>query len=184
MPGGGRRGPKVRIWSAASSTGQEPYTIAMLIHEFAEYHAHLGVHATDFSILATDISSRVLSQAIEGSYQQFELDRGLDNRYLEKYFQQQGDKWVVKPELASMVEFRKTNLVQPISHLGAFDVIFCRNVLIYFDFETKKNIISQFHHMLNKDGLLILGASENLYTIDGFHSLTLGSTMVYKKKDG
>jgi chemotaxis protein methyltransferase CheR len=155
-----RKGSKVTIWSAASSTGQEPYTIAMLIDEYVKRNPG-GASMDDFEIIATDISPKVLSKAIAGSYNDMEISRGLSGERREKYFVKSENSWVIKDELRAIVEFRRMNLTEPFTRLGGVDVIFCRNVLIYFDEETKSRIFSQFSEMLSDTGFLILGAVEN-----------------------
>lgn len=177
-----RRGPKVRIWCAAASTGQEPYSIAMLIHEYAAQMNNPEVSAEDFSIIATDISEDVLSVAMAGEYNELEIRRGLSADRVEKYFDTAGNKIVINRNIRSMVEFRQMNLVKPFTMLGEVDLIFCRNVLIYFDDNTKKKIFSQFDLMLPADGYLVLGSSENIYNMtDKFESVKLGNTIVYRK---
>ena len=126
----GRR--SVRIWCAAGSTGQEPYSLAMTLKE-------MGAALTGWrvEIIATDLSQEVLEKAKAGVYSQFEVQRGLPIQMLMKYFKQTGETWQVNPELRAMIQHRQLNLLQDFSHLGTFDVIFCRNVLIYFDQETE-----------------------------------------------
>lgn len=175
--------PRVRIWSAASSTGQEPYSIAMLIHEFAQANRHRGIDPKDFEILATDISVEVLTQAMKGEYKPVEIGRGLPDRLREKYFREEGGVWFIDECIRQMVEFRQINLVNPISMLGSFDVIFCRNVLIYFDDTTKASIFDQCAQMLDNDGYLILGATENTFqTTRKFESERHGQALVYRKR--
>ncbi len=177
-----RRGAKVNVWSAASSTGQEPYTLAMLIYEYARANAYLDIAQDDFRILATDISTEALAKALAGKYNEMEIKRGLPPGYLDKYFEKKGNEWVIQDALRSMVEFRQINLINPFNTLGSFDVIFCRNVLIYFDDNAKTRIFDQFYQMLANDGFFLLGSSENIYGMtDKFSSLRYGATIVYKK---
>ena len=180
-----RSGPKVSIWSAGASTGQEPYSLAMLIREYAQANSHLGILKEDFGLLATDISSEALSKAMVGRYTKIEMNRGLSTDRVEKYFAEEGNHWVIKSPMRNMVDFRQVNLIKPFATLGAFDVILCRNVLIYFDISVKNRIIHQFYEMLSEDGFLFLGVTENLYTIlersDGFESIRHGDTLIYKK---
>jgi len=149
-----------RIWSAASSSGQEAYSIAITAAEYAR------LNGTNFAaqIVATDISRQVLTQAKSGIYSDLELKRGLNANYLQRYFVPEiaSKKWQIKPNLKQMVEFRYFNLLDNFGALGLFDVIFCRNVLIYFDQNTKKNILQKLYLSLKKGGFLILGASESL----------------------
>lgn len=177
-----RKGAKVRIWSAASSTGQEPYCLSMLISEYVQVNKYLGISAEDFEIMATDISSKVLAQAIAGEFGEFEIGRGLPPSVRDKYFIKDERKWIVKDEIKKLVEFRRLNLMEPFTMLGGFDVIFCRNVLIYFDDNAKRRIFDQFHSMLPDDGFLLLGASESTYGItDQFKSVRTKETIIYKK---
>lgn len=173
---------KIRIWSAGSSTGQEPYTIAILIHEYIEKHGYTGVSADDFSILASDISPVALSKAIVGIYRKSEVARGLSDDYLNKYFTLNNRQYKIKNSLRNMVEFKSINLAEPFSLIGEFDIIFCRNVLIYFDEKTKKQIFENFARILSKQGCMILGATENTYSItDKFKSVHHGDTIFYVK---
>ncbi|HSQ42649.1 MAG TPA: protein-glutamate O-methyltransferase CheR [Fibrobacteraceae bacterium] len=179
-----RRGAKVRIWSAASSTGQEPYSIAMSILEVLRMRQCPGVEADDFEILATDVSPRVLAKAIQGRYQQQDVARGLQNEMLSRYFVPMGEnEYQAKEGIRRLVEFRNFNLTSDLSRLGAFDLIFCRNVLIYFSEEVKKTILRQMHAMLSAEGVLILGSAENLYNLnDGFTSIHHQGSVYYRKR--
>lgn len=178
-----RKGSKARIWCAASSTGQEPYCLAMLIYQYVESAKYRGITANDFSIVGTDISSKVLAQAISGEFSDYELKRGLQESYVKKFFSKsENDKWLVDQKIRDMVEFRRLNLMEPFSMLGGFDAIFCRNVLIYFDDAAKRNILEQFHHMLADDGFLVLGGTESTYGItEKFKSARYKETIIYKK---
>lgn len=177
-----RKGPKVSIWSAGSSTGQEAYSLAMLVYEYARQNRYEGIAKEDFGILATDISIGILSRAIEGQYDEMEVRRGLSEEYLNKFFIKDGKKWILDTLIRSMVEFRQINLVKPLSMLGGFDLILCRNVLIYFDNVTKVSILDQFYDLLADDGYLIIGATENLYTLtDRFTSIHFNETVLYQK---
>jgi chemotaxis protein methyltransferase CheR len=151
----GRR--SVRIWCAAGSTGQEPYSLAMTLKE-------MGAALTGWriEIIATDLSQEVLEKAKAGVYSQFEVQRGLPIQMLMKYFKQTGETWQINPELRAMIQHRQLNLLQDFSHLGTFDVIFCRNVLIYFDQETKINIFNRLARQIEPDGFLVLGAAETV----------------------
>lgn len=177
-----RRGNKVAIWSAASSTGQEAYTISMLINEYLGTGRD-GVVPQDFLITGTDISSEVLAKAMAGEYTSSEIARGVSSQRLAKHFEEVDNKWVVKPHLRSIVEFRQLNLVNSFTHLGGFDIIFCRNVLIYFDDDTKRSIFNQIVSMLSDEGILILGSAENIYGLcDELESFSCGSSIFYRKK--
>ncbi|GJD34485.1 CheR family methyltransferase [Methylobacterium aerolatum] len=151
----GRR--KLRIWCAAASTGQEPYSIAMLLQE-----AGARLSGWQVDILATDISLDVLEKARLGIYSQFEVQRGLPVQWLLKHFTQTGDQWQISPSLRAMVEYRPFNLLHGFEALGQFDVIFCRNVLIYFDAPTKSDILTRFGTSLAPGGALLLGAAETV----------------------
>ncbi len=146
-----------RIWCAAASTGQEPYTLAMILKEEA---AKLNGWRVD--IVGTDISHEALERAKSGIYTQFEVQRGLPIQLLVKYFKQQGDKWQIAPEIRSAVQYRGFNLLSEFAGLGNFDVIFCRNVLIYFDQKTKGTILDRMAKLLPADGLLYLGGAETV----------------------
>ncbi len=151
----GRR--RLRIWCAAASTGQEPYSIAMLLQEAAPRLAGWQV-----DLIATDICTEVLEKAKLGLYSQFEVQRGLPVQWLLKYFTQMGEQWQIAQSLRSMVEFRYLNLLHGFEALGTFDVIFCRNVLIYFDAPTKSEILGRFGTSLAPGGSLLLGAAETV----------------------
>ncbi len=150
----------IRIWSAASSTGQEPYSIAMCLKEKAAQLA-----GWRFEIVATDLSQEVLEKSKAGIYSQFEVQRGLPIQLLVKYFTQTGELWQINADVRGMVQHRPLNLLQDFSHLGKFDVIFCRNVLIYFDQDTKANIFERMGKMVEPDGMLMLGAAESVVGI-------------------
>ncbi|MGR7994613.1 CheR family methyltransferase [Xanthobacter sp. ZOL 2024] len=161
-------GQKLRIWCAAASTGQEPYSLAMLLDE---HMALIGARRVD--IVGTDLSSDVLERARGGRYNQFEVQRGLGVQQLLKHFSKVDDWWEVKAHLRAMVEFRKFNLLEPYHGLGTFDIIFCRNVLIYFDTPTKADILGRMARVLAPDGYLVLGAAETVIGIsDAFKLLT------------
>jgi chemotaxis protein methyltransferase CheR len=150
----------LRIWSAASSTGQEPYSIAMCLKELGAALAGWRVE-----ILATDLSQGVLEKARTGIFSQFEVQRGLPIQMLVKHFTQVGELWQLNADIRAMVQHRQLNLLQDFSHLGTFDVIFCRNVLIYFDPDTKLGIFDRLAKALDPDGMLLLGAAESVVGI-------------------
>jgi chemotaxis protein methyltransferase CheR len=147
----------VRIWCAAGSTGQEPYSLAMCLKE-------MGAALTGWriEIIATDLSQEVLEKARAGIYSQFEVQRGLPIQMLVKYFKQTGETWQINPELRAMIQHRQLNLLHDFAQLGTFDVIFCRNVLIYFDQDTKINIFNRLARQIEPDGFLVLGAAETV----------------------
>jgi chemotaxis protein methyltransferase CheR len=147
----------VRIWCAAGSTGQEPYSLAMCLKEMESQLAGWRVE-----IIATDLSQEVLEKSKTGLYSQFEVQRGLPIQLLVKYFKQNGEFWQINPDIRAMVQHRQLNLLHDFSQLGTFDVIFCRNVLIYFDQDTKINIFSRLCKIMEPDGFLVLGAAETV----------------------
>ncbi len=150
---------RVRVWSAACSTGQEPYSIAMTLAEV------LGP-STRLEITATDLSEQVLAQAREGRYSQLEVNRGLPAPMLVRYFRRNGADWQLSDDLRRQITFVKHNLLdQPPA--GPFDIVFLRNVLIYFDLETKRSILSRVHRVLRPGGFLVLGAAETTIGVDG-----------------
>jgi chemotaxis protein methyltransferase CheR len=150
----------LRIWCAASSTGQEPYSIAMCLKELGSALAGWRVE-----IIGTDLSQAVLEKSRAGIFSQFEVQRGLPIQLLVKYFTQIGELWQLNPEIRSMVQYRQLNLLHDFSQLGKFDVIFCRNVLIYFDQETKARIFERLSKVVESDGFMVLGAAESVVGI-------------------
>jgi chemotaxis protein methyltransferase CheR len=147
----------IRIWCAAGSTGQEPYSLAMCLKEMSA-----AITGWRIEILATDLSQEVLEKSKAGIYSQFEVQRGLPIQLLVKYFTQTGEFWQVNAEIRAMVQHRQLNLLHDFSHLGVFDVIFCRNVLIYFDQDTKIHIFGRLAQATEPDGFLALGAAETV----------------------
>lgn len=148
---------KIRIWSAACSTGQEPYSLAMIVDEEARNLAGWTV-----DIVATDIAETVLKKAKDGVYTHFEAQRGLPAQHLVRYFSKRKDNWVISQHIRSRVDFRQQNLMADFSALGQFDVIFCRNVLIYFAPDQKRDVLSRMAQRLSPDGFLVLGAAESV----------------------
>ncbi|MXQ11689.1 CheR family methyltransferase [Microvirga makkahensis] len=151
---------RLRIWCAAASTGQEPYSLAMLLKE-----ASARMPGWQIDIVATDISNEVLEKARAGIYNQFEVQRGLPIRLLVKYFTQKGDQWQIASDIRSMVDFRYLNLIEDFGRLGPFDIVYCRNVLIYFDTQTKADVLRRIAQQMPPDGALVLGASETILGI-------------------
>jgi chemotaxis protein methyltransferase CheR len=149
-----------RIWCAAASTGQEPYSLAMILHEEAARLA--GWH---YDIVGTDLSSAVLVKAAAGAYSHFEVQRGLSAQRLIAHFDQTETGWRIKPALRVHVTFRQFNLLDNPRALGQFDVVFCRNVLIYFDPATKSQVLASVSQVTNDDGFLFLGGAETAYGI-------------------
>jgi len=150
----------LKIWCAASSSGQEPYSLAMLLKEESA-----KLPGWNFSITATDISHEILDQAKEGTYTQFEVQRGLPITLLMKYFTQNGDKWTINDDIKRMIDFKYFNLLDPMSSIGQFDIIFCRNVLIYFDQPTKKDVMERMNRQMSDDGFFFLGGAETVLGI-------------------
>jgi chemotaxis protein methyltransferase CheR len=148
---------RIRIWCAAASTGQEPYSLAMSLKEMGD-----RISGWRIEIVATDISNEVLEKARSGIYSQFEVQRGLPISLLLKYFTQIGDNWQIAPSIRAMVQFRPLNLIGDFAHLGIFDVVFCRNVLLYFDQETKTRVLDRVACVMDREGYLVLGAAETV----------------------
>ena len=158
---------RIRIWCAAASTGQEPYSLAMTLLEMGR-----SVAGWEIEIIATDYSTPVLEKAKSGIYSQFEVQRGLPIQLLIKYFNQVGETWQIAPGIRAMVQYRSLNLLHNFTHLGPFDVVFCRNVLIYFDQQTKIQVLDRIAQVIRDDGFLVLGAAETVVGLtDGFKPL-------------
>ncbi len=154
-------GQRLRIWSAACSSGQEPYSLSMSIDEYER--SNLGQLRGGAQIVATDLSGGILNAAKSAEYDSLSVARGLSQDRLARYFDQLGPgRWAVKPPLRNRVEFRAMNLLDSYSMLGKFDIVFCRNVLIYFSADVKKDILRRIHGTLKPGGYLMLGASEAL----------------------
>jgi chemotaxis protein methyltransferase CheR len=147
----------IRIWCAACSTGQEPYSLAMSLKEMGAVLSGWRVE-----IIATDLSQEVLEKSKAGLYSQFEVQRGLPIQLLVKYFKQVGELWQINSDVRGMVQHRQLNLLHDFSQLGTFDVIFCRNVLIYFEQDMKINIFGRLAKLMEPDGFLALGAAETV----------------------
>lgn len=166
---------RLRIWSAASSTGQEAYSVAMTL---------AGMPALDgwrVEIVGTDYSSAAVQRAREGVFTHFEVQRGLPIQMLMKHFQRHGDDWRISDALRRAVSFREGNLLEPLGPLGQFDVILCRNVLIYFDLDTKRRVLDRMAAQLAPDGSLFLGAAETVLGVtDTFERLPGAATSVYR----
>jgi chemotaxis protein methyltransferase CheR len=150
----------LRIWCAAVSTGQEAYSLAMILDEMAPRLAGWKIE-----IIGTDISEAVLEKARNGLYSQFEIQRGLPVQMLLKYFSQEGEQWRISEKIRAMVSLQSLNLLSDTARLGQFDVIFCRNVLIYFDIETKARVLAELARRLKPDATLFLGAAETVIGI-------------------
>ncbi|MGV6872316.1 CheR family methyltransferase [Pseudochelatococcus sp. B33] len=161
----------LRIWSAAASTGQEPYSLAMCLQEMAPRIAGWRIE-----ILGTDISAQALDRARAGCYTPFEVQRGLPQNLLAKYFirrtDETGERWEISPAIRAMVTYRKFNLLDPFASLGRFDIVFCRNVLIYFDPGTKTDVLGRIARILAPDGFMMLGAAETIVGLtDAFQAV-------------
>tara|TARA_R110000868_G_scaffold69568_6_gene204699 strand:- start:1464 stop:2306 length:843 start_codon:yes stop_codon:yes gene_type:complete len=168
----------IRIWCAACSSGQEPYSLAMILEE---ERARLG--GLRVEIVATDMAPRVLEKAKAGIYSQFEVQRGLAIQRLVTHFDQNGDQWRIKPNIRQMVNFQKQNLLESFASLGTFDVIFCRNVLIYFDAESKKKVISRLSRQTAGDGYLVMGAAETVVGLSTEYAPVEGRRGLYAHAD-
>ena len=171
----------LNFWSAACSTGQEPYSVALVMREAVP----ALLSTWNFRFIATDISTEVLARAIQGRYSQLEVNRGLPATLLVKYFQQEGNEWQIKSDLRRMVEFREINLTEPWSTLPPMDIVFMRNVLIYFGIETKKGILAKVRRLLKPGGFLFLGSSETTLNLDdGFEPVPADHTACYRVRSG
>lgn len=171
LPGG--QPGKFRAWSAAASTGQEAYSLAMRLLED-------GFGSWDIDILGTDFSRAVVERARAGAYQQIEVNRGLPAALLVRYFQRVGVDWQISETARRMARFDTIDLRDSMRLLGPFDLVFCRNVLIYFDAKTKKNILRQIHGTLPRGGWLLLGSSETAFGVEEwFEKHNMGGAAVY-----
>ena len=171
-------GTPIRIWSAACSTGQEAYSVAILLAEAQE--ADPGMRARRFEIIGTDLTTAVLERAREAVFTQFEVQRGLQIRQLMKHFTQTETRWQAKDYLRGFTRFQQANLLQDQRALGRFDVIFCRNVLIYFDLPTKSRVLGSIAGQLAVDGALYLGAAETALGLTDRLEPLLGQRAVYR----
>lgn len=171
----------LRIWSAACSSGQEPYSISMAIHEYQMKNP--GALKSAVQITGTDISPGMLKDAKAASYDAMAVARGLSPERKQRYFMPVGERWELKPEVRERVNFRELNLLNSYSLLGRFDVIFCRNVLIYFSAESKRDILARMAQALNPGGYMFLGASESMANYsDGFEMVRCSPGVVYRRK--
>ena len=170
---------KLAIWSAACSSGQEPYSIAMALRE------QFNLPGWSFSILGTDFSTTILERAKTGLYRQMEVNRGLPVTLLTRYFKQQGLHWQLKPEILAMVRLQFLNLAEPWNDaVPPADIVLLRNVLIYFDVETRKAILGRLRRVLRRDGFLFLGCAETTLNLDaGFEVVQAGKYVCYQLKD-
>jgi chemotaxis protein methyltransferase CheR len=175
-------GAGVKIWSAACSSGQEPYSLSMIVEEYRRINK--GVLPRQVDIVATDLSSAILDEAKAGDYDKMQVLRGLSKERLECFFDKlPNDMWRIKPIVKNRVQFRSLNLMDSYSPLGKFDIIFCRNVLIYFSAELKQDILTRMHQALKPGGMLMLGSSEGLAgTSDLFEMVHCKPGIIYKAK--
>ena len=175
-------GQRLRIWSAACSSGQEPYTLSMTTEEFERNN--LGQLKAGVQIVATDLSASMLATCKSGEYDSLAMGRGLSQERLQKYFDpKEGGRWAIKPAIKSRVEFRALNLLDSYASLGKFDIVFCRNVLIYFSAEVKKDILLRIHGTLKPGGYLFLGASEALNGLpDHYQMVQCSPGIIYQAK--
>ena len=166
---------RLRVWAAACSTGQEPYSIAMAVKETP------ALAGFDVDILGTDLSEEVLAKARTAEFSQLEVNRGLPATALVRYFQRSGTNWRLDPAVARMVRFSCLNLTRPFGPVGTFDVVFLRNVLIYFDVETKRDVLRRVRQVMAPDGYLFLGAAEMTMGVDdAWERLPAGRSSVYR----
>ncbi|MGY1832819.1 CheR family methyltransferase [Geodermatophilus sp. SYSU D01180] len=175
------RGPaeRLQVWSAACSSGQEPYTVAMLLEDA------LPNAASRVSITATDISREMVERTRAGRFSQLEVNRGLPAPMLVRHFQRAGSEWEVAPSLRRMVTARECNLAAPLPRMGPFDVVYLRNVLIYFDLPTKQAILRRVRELMRPDGWLFLGAAETTLGVDDSWSrVVLGRSSAYRPLKG
>lgn len=171
-----RSSKSLSIWCAASSSGQEPYSVLMLMKEYFPELAEWKVR-----FMASDISQNMLNRVRAGAYSQLEINRGLPAKYLVKYFTKDGATWQIKDEIRSMLELRQINLCENWTAMPRFDIVMIRNVLIYFDTETKRSIMERIRGLLNPGGVMFLGGSETTINIDDeFERVRQGSTWVYR----
>lgn len=173
---------RIRFWSAACSSGQEPYSLSIIIEEFVR--ASLGISSLPVEIIATDLSSEILDNARRGEYDRLSIVRGLSEQRLRDYFENcRDDIWQVKPQLRKRVVFKPLNLQDSYLLLGKFDVVFCRNVLIYFSAELKRDILQRIHSTMRPGGYLFLGSSESLgVTSEMFEMIHCKPGVVYRAK--
>ncbi|MBL4893581.1 MAG: protein-glutamate O-methyltransferase CheR [Emcibacter sp.] len=169
---------RLRIWCAAASTGQEPYSLAIILSEM-----EAKMPGWKVEIVGTDLSQQVLDKAKAGIYSQFEVQRGLPIKLLMKYFTQAGEMWQISEKIRKMVTYRPFNLLDSFSGLGTFDVIFCRNVLIYFHQETKAQVLDRLRGQMPADGTLFLGAAETVLGLTDKFKPVQGKRGMYTTAD-
>ncbi len=178
---GGKR-HRIRLWSAAASTGQEAYSLGMLVREMVGTAELRDLQEGHFTILASDISANAIEAAKAGRYSAAEVARGLSDEQLGRHFMRRGDDWTIREPVRRLVHFRRFNLLGSPTELGPFDLILCRNVLIYFDAPTRRRICESLYRMLYDGGWLALGAAESLYGLDDrFDTVKVGRFLLYRK---
>ena len=165
---------RLRIWCSAASSGQEPYSIAIVLKELGAQLAGWNI-----DIVGTDISHEILKKAQEGMYSQFEVQRGMPIQLLLKYFDKKDENWEIKPEIKNMVQYKYWNLLDDLNALGKFDIVFCRNVLIYFDAETKGKVLENIAKLMPEDGMLFLGGAETVLGVTEKFKPVQGQRGVY-----
>lgn len=174
---------QLRIWSAACSSGQEPYSISMALQEYSALRP--GALPGNTQIVATDISPSMLREASAALYDKMSITRGMSEERIKRFFLQKNDRWEVRPEIRGRVTFREMNLMQNFATLGKFDIIFCRNVLIYFSSDLKKDILTRMAQAMSPRGYLFLGGSESPTSyVDMFEMVRTTAGVVYRLKEG
>jgi len=166
------RGHKLQIWSAAASSGQEAYSLAMMLLE-------CGITPAEVAILGTDISEKVLERARAATYGAFEISRGLPPEYLTRYFERRGEAYQVRDQIRQMVRFEALDLRASLHGRGPFDIILCRNVLIYFDTATKEGILNEIRATMSRGGYLMLGTAETIGAVEGFRRISTTDAIAY-----
>ena len=165
---------RLRIWCSAASSGQEPYSIAIVLKELGAQLAGWNI-----DIVGTDISHDILKKAQAGTYSQFEVQRGMPIQLLLKYFDKKDENWEIKPDIKNMVQYKYWNLLDDLNALGKFDIVFCRNVLIYFDAETKGKVLENIAKLMPEDGMLFLGGAETVLGVTEKFKPVQGQRGVY-----
>ena len=169
-------GVSIRIWSCGCAMGQEVYSIAIAMKELIG-----NLEPFHINILGTDISNDAVARASKGEFNRLEIERGLSRERLERFFSRNGDKWKINDDIRSMATFRKINIMEPFIGLPVFDIIFCRNVIIYFPVELQKKILNHFAGQLNRHGAFIMGSSETTYNLcDAFESVHVEDSVYFK----
>lgn len=167
----------LRFWSAACSSGQEGYSLAMLMKEHFPLLAGWNIR-----VEGTDISAEMVHRATSGTYHRIEINRGLPARFVVRYFDHIGEDWQAKPEIRQMCNFRQANLCAPLPFTGSFDVIFLRNVMLYFSMETRRKLLANIHRLLAPDGILFLGSSEQPVQPELWTTILAGGTCYYRPR--